>query len=171
MEQSYVIFKPREKRLKLFISSVVLWFLGRAFQSVVSFDKGAREEVKSIPEGTIVMLKINPIGPMMTLEKKRDKFLYLGALEVNNPDIAIYFKNIEGAFLVLTGQLGIAQAYAEHRFTLNGDIFATMSIVRILYLVEAYLFPKFISSKILKEMPIRETGKLKIYITTILGIK
>lgn len=171
MEQSYVIFKPRKKRLKLFISSVVLWFLGRAFQSVVSFDKGAREEVKSIPEGTIVMLKINPIGPMMTLEKKRDKFLYLGALEVNNPDIAIHFKNIEGAFLVLTGQLGIAQAYAEHRFTLNGDIFATMSIVRILYLVEAYLFPKFISSKILKEMPIRETGKLKIYITTILGIK
>ncbi len=171
MEQSYVILKPKKKRLKIWIASIVLWFLGRAFQGVVSFDKGANEEVKSIPDGTIVMLKINPIGPFMSLEKRGDKFLYLGAVEMKNPDIAINFKNIEGAILVLTGQLGIAQAYAEHRFTLKGDIFPTMSIVRVLYLVEAYLFPKFMSKKLLKEMPDKETGKLNIILATILGIK
>lgn len=171
MEQSYMILKPRKKRLKLCLSSIVLWLLGRAFQSVVSFDKGAREEAKSIPNGTIVMLKVNPVGPLITLEKKEDKFLYLGSAEANTPDIAIYFKNIEGAILVLTGQLGIAKAYAEHRFTLSGDIYTAMPIVRILYLVEAYLFPSFISSKLFSEMPKRKTGKLNIYISAILGIK
>ena len=171
MEQSYILIKPREKRLKTCISSIVLWFLGRAFQSVASLDKGAREEAQSIPDGTIVMLKVNPKGPSMVLEKKQGKFLYIGAAEVEKPDIAIYFKNIDAAFLVLTGQLGIAQAYAEHRFTLKGDIFASMAIVRILYLVEAYLFPQFMSKKLLKEMPRKETCKLKIYLAAILGIK
>ena len=171
MEQSYVIIKPREKRLKTCISSIVFWFLGRAFQSVVSFDKRAKEEAQSISDGTVVMLKVNPKGPSMALEKRQGKFLYIGAAEVRKPDITIYFKNIDAAFLVLTGQLGIAQAYAEHRFTLKGDIFAAMAIVRILYLVEAYLFPQFMSKKLLKEMPKKDTGKLKIYLATILGLK
>lgn len=171
MEEKYIVLKPRKKRFKIFISSIVLWFLGRGFQSVVSFDKGAKEEAKSIPDGTTLVLKINSIGPSLTLKKQKDKFIFVGLIENEKPDLAIYFKNIEAAFLVLTGQIGISQAYAEHRFSLHGDIITTMPIVRILCLVEAYLFPKFISKKLLKEMPKRETGKSKIYLATILGIK
>ena len=53
-------------------------------------------------------------------------------------------------------RLGVAQAYAEHRFLLKGDIKDAMSFVRVIDRTEGYLFPKFITKGILKQIPKRE---------------
>ncbi|MFR9062415.1 MAG: hypothetical protein ACLVJO_00885 [[Clostridium] scindens] len=41
-----------------------------------------------------------------------------------------HFQKPEGAFLVFSGQIGIAQAYSQHRFLVKGEIAQVMSIVR-----------------------------------------
>jgi hypothetical protein len=78
------------------------------------------------------------------------------------------FKSVRGAFLVLTGQKGVSQAYAEHLFSLEGDIYQTMSFVRCVEYAESYLFPEFWSSRILKEVPGKQTSALKIYLLSLI---
>lgn len=156
---------------KRMLIKTVFWFLGRGIQSVASFDKTVKEEIRIYDEGTTVMLMVDPFGPYMVMQKKGEKLIYLGKKEVVNADIIIRFKSIEAAILVLTGQIGIDRAYAQHRYVVKGDLYLSMPIVRALSIVEAYLFPKFITKKILKEMPKRTNNKISIYVATLLGIK
>lgn len=99
----------------------------------------------------------------MIIKKEKNNIIKLK--ETKKVDISIAFKSIDVAFLVLTGRLGVARAYAEHRFTLKGDIATAMGMVRCIELVESYLFPKFITKNILKEVPKREKSMLSIYRT------
>ena len=149
---------------------MIFWFLGRGFQSVASFDKAAGEEISGLNDLMYILLKVEPNGPSMVMQKRNGKLNFVGAKIPDKVDLAIYFKNIEAAFLVVTGQIGIAQAYAEHRFTLKGDIFITMPLVRALNITEAYLFPGFMAKKLMKRMPDRSNNKFNIYMATILGI-
>jgi hypothetical protein len=144
--------------------------LGRGFQSVTSYDKTASEEINGLNDLMYILLKVEPNGPCMVMQKRNGKLNFVGTKVPDKVDLAIYFKNIEAAFLVVTGQIGIAQAYAEHRFTLKGDIFITMPLVRALNITEAYLFPGFMAKKLMKRMPDRSNNKFNIYMATILGI-
>lgn len=149
---------------------IIFWFLGRGFQSVASFDRTAAEEIKELNDLMYILLKVEPNGPCLVMQKRDGKLHFAGTRVPDKVDLVIYFKNIEAAFMVVTGQIGIAQAYAEHRFTLKGDIFITMPLVRALNITEAYLFPGFMSKKLMKKMPDRSNSKFKIYMATILGI-
>jgi len=161
---------PGRKTFKTGVAKFIFWFLGRGFQAVARLDSHLQKEVAGWNEGLIIMLKIDAHGPCMVLEKKNGKLVYIGSKEVD-PDFGVYFKNIEVALLVLTGRMGIAQAYAEHRFYMKGDIMAFgMSLVRCLYAVEAYLFPGFITKKIIKKMPAKSTNSFRVYIGTLFGV-
>ena len=103
------------------------------------------------------------IGPKLLVKKENNNIIKLKQTE--KIDISIAFKSIDAAFLVLTGRLGVARAYAEHRFTLKGDIAIAMGVVRCVDLVESYLFPKFLTKNILKEVPKREKSMLSVYRT------
>lgn len=59
--------------------------------------------------------------------------------------------------------MGLAQAYAYHAFTLSGDIADVMKLARMVNLVEAYLFPRFITRRILTDIPPLRTSPLKVY--------
>ena len=83
-------------------------------------------------------------------------------------EITMRFKSVEGAFQVLSGQKSIADAYAEHLFTLEGDIYQTMSFVRVVEYAEAYLFPRIWSRRILREVPEKQTGSLRVYAEALL---
>ena len=85
-------------------------------------------------------------------------------------DVCITFKSIDAAFLVLTAQLGLAGSYSAHGFTLKGDIQKTMSLCRCADLAEAYLFPRIMTRRILKEVPAKEHFTLNIYGRILLGM-
>lgn len=153
-------------KFKKLLSKIVLWFLGRGFEVLAKVDNRVREEVSEWKEGTSVKLKVNPNGPSMFVRKTGGKIKYLGNKD-SDADISINFKNIEGAVQLLTGQTGIHNAFAEHRFTVKGDIFFVMSVVRCMYIVEAYLFPKFIAKKVLKEIPKKRVSSISIYLKVI----
>lgn len=84
-------------------------------------------------------------------------------------DMTIVFRNIDSAFLVLSGRIGIAQAYAQHRFTMRGSVSDCMSFVHCVEIIEAYLFPGFIARKILKAIPKKEISPASVYWHAILN--
>lgn len=106
----------------------------------------------------------------MVMKVQNKQLIYVGSKEMP-VDFAVSFKNLEAALLVLTAQIGIAQAYAEHRFAMKGDINTYgMPLVQCLYAVENYLFPYFIVKRILKRIPLKHRSSVRVYVKTLFGL-
>jgi hypothetical protein len=161
-----------KKSFKRFIASTVFFFLGRGIKSVYKLDINAKSELDSFSDKQIIRFKIEPQGPFFAFYKEENKIYTLRGSKAKNitPYIDIAFKNIEGALLVLTGRLGIEQAYVQHRFILYGDIYSTIAVVRIMSMVENYLFPSFMTNKILIGKPIKKVSSLRVYLKVLSGI-
>ena len=150
------------------VSRTVLFFLYRALKVLSKDDSRIMEEFLSWENGLSVSLKCGFEGPALYLIKDGTHMRKVKCLEKS--DIDITFKSIDAAFLVLTGQIGISRAYAEHRFMLTGDISRTMSLVRAIDITEAYLFPSIMAKRILKSIPKKEKSSITIYRKVIFGV-
>ena len=84
-------------------------------------------------------------------------------------DVTIRFKSPDDAFRVFTGQIGIAQAYAQHRFTLRGNMGLAMPFVRCVDIAEGYLFPAVLARRILKRRPKKEISTARVYLAVLFG--
>ncbi len=145
--------RPAKKRFKHFVIKIVLFVLGRGFQSASRVDPDIKKEIdRWFQDGLRIMLKIWPNGPYMTMEIKDNKITYRGA-KLADADIIFYIKNVESAFMLFTAQIGTAAAFAEHRILAKGDLITVMAFVRCLNIIEGHLFPKIISKRILKRVP------------------
>lgn len=165
---------------KSFVASIVLFVLYRAIKVLPGCDSRIRYEFTSWPEGLSLELAASSDGPSLFLEKRNGHLVRIsrGKLRKSRKsagkglaaDISIVFKSVDAAFLVLTGQIGVAQAYAQHRFSLRGDIAVTMSFVRCVDIAEAYLFPSFMTRRILKKIPTKQTSSLGVYRRILFGV-
>lgn len=167
-EEKYQEIKPGKKRIKTWLAGIILILLGKALGVVSSLDKRVQQEISDWYDTTIISMKIGINGPSMSVEKRNGRLVYLGSKDVP-ADLGVYFKNIEAALPALTGSMSIAQSFAEHRVGMKGDIALGMSLVRCLYIVESYLFPRFITKKIMQKVPEKIVSSFKIYTTVILG--
>ncbi len=158
------------------VASIVLFVLYRAIKVLHDCDSRIRYEFASWPEGLILELAASANGPALFLKKSDGRLVRLRRKELKasthtvKADISIVFKSVDAAFLVLTGQIGVAQAYAQHRFTLQGDIAMTMSFVRCVDIAEVYLFPSFMTRRILKRIPKKQTSSLGVYRRILFGV-
>ena len=71
--------------------------------------------------------------------------------------------------LEIPGQIGIAQAYAQHRFTLRGNMGLAMPFVRCVDIAEGYLFPAVLARRILKRRPKKEISTARVYLAVLFG--
>ena len=151
-----------EKEILTQINRTVLAVLLRALRVLYREDSRIRTEIDSWPEGLTLKLKCGPGGAVLALQK-RGTYGIRRLRAAQHTDITMNFKSVQGAFRVLSGQVGISEAYARHLFSLEGDIYQTMSFVRCVEYLEAYLFPEFMSRRILREVPPRQLGMLQVY--------
>lgn len=149
------------RKLKKCISNVVLFFLYRAFYVLYKMDSNIKQEIEGWKEGFCIQIKTEENGPKLTMKKKNNNIEKMKK-EIN-PDLLIEFKSLESAFLMLIGRIGVADAYAQHRFMLKGDISEAMSFVRSIDIVESYLFPRFITKKIVKGKYKRQKSMITVY--------
>ncbi len=150
--------------LKKFIVSFGFKLLGKGLVSVSKIEQAVKEELRFYEDGFVLELKVFNTDTKVAVKKVGDEFKYLGSKYDITPDLSVIFKSYEGALLLVLGQIGVYEGYAQHRFIVEGDFIKGMPLVRILYYVEAYLFPKFITKNILKEIPDRSSTKLKAYV-------
>lgn len=143
---------PIDKRLKKALAWLVMLILGRAFQSASRWDRTVRHEVARWPEGFKVLMKVPPSGPAMALVKQKGRLKYKGS-RLDDPDLCITYKNIEGAFMIFTTQMGAEEGFAQHRMSVKGDLARAMSFIRCVKMLQAYLFPPLLSKRVLKRVP------------------
>lgn len=154
-------------KLKKIISRFILSILGKAMCKLSILDESIKSEIEVYEENFIIQIKILPTGDNIKLKKQNNRFILLKNENLEKIDLVINFKNVSSAYDILTGKNSIHQAYCENRLIVQGDIHLAMPLVRVLYMVEAYLFPNFISKKILKSTPKLTVNKLRVYASLI----
>lgn len=152
--------------MKSFIIWIVLKFLYRGMKVLYHDDDRVRKDLDGWNENKVIKIRVMN-GPSISM-----KYTYLQGLSqtCEKSDIEIVFKSIDTAFLVFTGMMSVKQAYLEHRFVLKGDIFESMRFVRCIDLVETYLFPRFITRRILDHEEEKYQMSLVVYLKAILTI-
>lgn len=148
------------------VCRVVLFFLFRALNALSTRDSRVAAETALWPEQRVLGLEV-PGGPSLYIARRGARLARLKACDA--PDILIRFKSVRDAFYVFTGQMGVAAAYAQHRFTVRGNVSETMGFVRCVDLAEGYLFPPFWAKSILKELPEKQISSLRLYGAVLLG--
>lgn len=146
---------PRRSPIKRFVNRTVLFVLGRALQSLSRSDPLIQKDVSGWPEGFTLMMVIRPNGGSLAVSRQKGgRLVYRGAhFDEAHADVVIYIKDIESAFAMFTGRLGIDVAYARHCMCARGDLSNTVSVVRVLDITEAYLFPAFMARRLMKRLP------------------
>ena len=153
--QNYPDLKPVRALGKVIINKVMLFALGRAMQSLSNSDPLIQNEVRAWPENFTLVLAVPPAGCQMSVKSiGNGRLRSMGkAIKAEDADVAIQVKSVHSGFRMLTGQLGPDAAYAQHAMSARGDLSYTVSVVRVLDTVEAYLFPSIISKNLMKSLP------------------
>lgn len=154
-------------KAKTIISKIVLFVLYRGMNIVSKVDRNVANEIENWKEGYTIKIKTSEQGPSLAIKKSNKRIKKIHTEEKSNLEIT--FKSLDSAFLLLTGRMGISEAYAEHRFILKGDITEAMSFVRCIDIVETYLFPKIISKNLVKEIKKRKIPILLIYLRILIN--
>jgi len=168
IETSSRTWRPRQKPFKSAVVKAALFALGSALEAAAVLDEDVRHEVATWKDPFSVLFQVVPNGPSMVFEKRNGKLVFKGTKAVK-ADLSVYFKNMESAFLILSGQIGTPQGYAEHRMTLKGDTSQGMGLIRVLNVVQFYLFPKILAQRIIKRLP-EMTPKKMLNRFLILGV-
>ena len=142
--------------------------LVRALQYLSAADSKICAEAHNWPSGKTLRLEVPGAGGFTVTGtpwgfRKLDK--------ETAGDVTIRFKSPSDAFRVFTGQLSVAQAYAQHKFVLRGDMALAMPFVRCVDITEGYLFPGILAKRILKRLPEKEVSAARVYGSIILGGK
>jgi len=141
------VFKVKEMVVK-----TSLLTLGVVFEMVSKHSREMKDELKDWDEGRVLCLGVLPDGPSIAVRKEGGILRYLGKGE-HNADLKILFKNMDAAFMMLSGQIGSHTGFAEHRAVVHGSLYAAMQANRAMALVTKFLFPGFMLKGITRRMP------------------
>ncbi len=165
--------KPIRQPAKLgkrMLIKVVLVLVGRALKACYKLDSRVKAEVDSMPKNYKIRMGVKPFKLKLDFEIMGDNIRIAKEADFI-PALNITFKSAESAIYALTGMKSVAACYAEQRFAMNGDIMLGGTFIRIMNIIEAYLFPKFITRILFnRQAPIRERTMARIYIGTLFGI-
>lgn len=145
---------PGKKPFKRLYLKVSFWFMGRAVAAAERVDPGIRKEFSRLPDGFVFTLGVVPAGPWMTVAKEAGGSIrYRGDTAQGAIDLRIQVKHMEAAFLLFSFQESTAAAVCRNRLSVDGDIDAACTVVRILDRVQALLLPRFLARRAVKRCP------------------
>lgn len=159
--------------MKNFLMKIILQFLYRAIKVLNGKDSNITDELNCLPNGYKIKISTDLYDAKQMcveilnnspnkIKNNKQKIIKKCRYDVCC-DLEIRFKNKHLAFKVFSGQISIAQAYAEHYFQMFGNINLAMGVTRIIERVEGYLFPKFINKKCLKRPIKRQISMFSTY--------
>ncbi|MCM0612331.1 hypothetical protein KFJ24_07560 [Marinobacter sediminum] len=144
-----MVFQAR----RLYVESM-FQVMGRALQAVSEVDAEVKQEALALPEGFLFEMTVMPNGPRMIVEHTGlGRFRYHRESPPRPVDLSIQFKHIAHAFLVLSFQEKTSVAFANDRMLVDGDISYAVRMTRILNRLEAFILPKLIAQRAVKEYP------------------
>ncbi|MBZ0332835.1 MULTISPECIES: hypothetical protein [unclassified Marinobacter] len=128
--------------------------MGRALQAISEVDQVARDEIKLLPDGFLFEMQVMPSGPKLIVEHTGEgRLRFLGDQASRPIDLSIQFKHIAHAFLVLSFQEKTSVAFANDRMLVDGDVSLAIRMTRVLNRLEAFILPKLVAERAVKEYP------------------
>lgn len=127
--------------------------VGRSLVAASYEDVEVKKEVAGFPVGFILQMVVVPNGPKFTAQVQADNTLLLLKNFEGKADLRACFKHIAHAFLVFSFQEGTAQAFANDRLYIDGDVSYAIRFVRCLNRLEVLILPKKISELAIKRYP------------------
>lgn len=156
--------------MKNFVCRAVFFFLYRGLRVLQKKDSRVRADLAAIPEGFSLRLEASPkAGAASVVMVNHADGLRRGK-KGDGAKIVVTFKSLNTAFRVVTGRMGVWECYARHAFYLKGNINEAMGFIRGMEYVEAYLFPRLITRRILKRVPEKELSSLAVYAGVLTGM-
>jgi len=164
----------KRKILKRIYISTIMFFLKRGFKAI-NIEKNIKKEINFLPQDFCFSIDIHPFGPKIVIKKCNNGLKFLNPNRENNINLSIIFKNIERAFSVFTFKKSPFLCYAQNGLIIKGDLSHTMTVIRILSMLEVYLLPKFIVKNVLKRYPelnffYKLINRILIYFRILTGI-
>lgn len=153
MEKYQSNISPKKDNLKYHTVKIGFIALGRALQSASNFEAEVVKEISSWNEGFSFSMNVLPNGPSLVMEKQNRKMKFLGTKNKDDADLIVEIKNIDTAFQMITTKAGAHHVYAQNKIAVTGDIADSMKLIRLIYIIEGYLFPKILNKNILKKSP------------------
>ena len=147
--------------------AVVLRVLHAAMAELPRLDSRAAREFSRMPEGLAFAVHTCVGGPSLFVQWRGGCLLRLAKAAESANTLSI--KSLPLSFRLFCGAMSVPQAYARHAFTVRGDLGEVMILARLVDLVESYLFPRFITRRILTDVPRREVCSLRLYGRMLLG--
>ena len=152
---------------KSFVVAIVLRVVHAALVELRALDSRVAREFERMPEGLSYTIRTGHDGPILHVMWSGGQLRRLAALD--SPSCSLRIKSMPLSFRLFTGQMGLAQAYARHAFTMGGEVADVMRLARLVNIVEAYLFPSFITRRIMTDVPATEVSPLRAYARVALG--
>jgi hypothetical protein len=152
LQKKYSEIVPGKKWFETLVTRLFFFTVGMGMQTAYRIDPDVRKEVDSWPETFSFRMAVVG-GPSMLMLKKAGSFQYLGEKEVFYADVELFYKNIEFAYLTMTGRISVPNTVYHNRQFVRGNLGYMMSVVRILNVVQTLLLPNFIARFYIKEVP------------------
>jgi len=143
--------------------SLMFQVMGRALQAISEVDESVRREASALPAGLLFEMAVMPDGPGLVVEHTGNGYFRFHGDQAPGPvTLSVRFKHIAHAFLVLSFQEKTAEAFANDRMLVDGDISQAVRMTRILNRLESFILPQLLARRALKEYPqeLRLPGKL-----------
>lgn len=146
--------KPMAFQARRLYVEVMFQVMGQALQAISEVDREVQSEARGLPNGFIFEMMVMPDGPSLVVEHVgAGAFRYHSGEPPRDVNVSIQFKHIAHAFLVLSFQEKTSTAFANDRMLVNGDVGHAVRMTRILNRLEAFILPKLIASRAIKEYP------------------
>lgn len=153
--------------IQALVVAIVLRVVHAALIELRELDSRVAKEFERMPEGLSYAICTGHNGPSLYVQWDGRELKRLAALAA--PSCALRIKSMPLSFQLFTGQMGLAQAYARHAFTMGGEVADVMRLARLVNLVEGYLFPKIMTRRIMTDVPETEVCFLRAYARIALG--
>lgn len=139
--------------------NLMMGVVGRGLVSSSQSDDVMRREISAFPVAYVFQMVVMPSGPAFSAEVQADGTLRLLKNFQGKPDLAVRFKHMSHAFLVLSFQEGTARAFANDRMYVDGDVSHAIRMVRCLSRMEVLILPKIVAERAVKRYPVISLGE------------
>lgn len=160
-------------RIKRLYVRFMLAFMGHALAKASQSDTIIHKVLKPLPNGFSFALRVIPAGPTLCMKKVNGRLKPLPSTTTGQ-HLDIQFKHLEHAFIALSFQEGTSVAFARERMIVDGDIQASMRLIRCIERLEAMILPKLIALRVIRHYPSltlgeKLTGACRIYLGVLSG--
>lgn len=138
--------------MKTQITRLCLYYLGIGIETAYKNMPEVKKEMDSLPDTFSFCFNVSN-GPSMMILKDGNCVKYVGEKESYHVDLELVVKNIEFAYLTMTGRMSTPDLIYHNRQFVRGNLNYMMLMIRVMNAAQTLLFPNLLLRFYIKQVP------------------